>query len=271
MTRVSNDRERLRTTFESAATSYQHARPEYPAELLDELIRLAGLRPGDHLLEIGCATGKATAPLAQRGFRVTGVELGAQLAAVARRELASYPGVSIDGGAFETWLPPAGVKYQLVFAATAWHWLDPAVRYQKAWEVLAPGGRLAFWAAEHVFPADGDPIFGELQPVYDEIGSPHPPGKPVRPRPGELPDSRAEIEASGLFGDVVTRQFAWTVSYSAGEYIQLLDTFSSHIAMAPWQRDRLYGEIRRRLAARPDGRLRRGWGAVLHVARRLDS
>lgn len=33
-------------------------------------------------------------------------------------------------------------------------------------------------------------------------------------------------------------------------------------------RDRLYGEIRRRLATRPDGRLRRHWGAVLHVARR---
>jgi hypothetical protein len=68
---------------------------------------------------------------------------------------------------------------------------------------------------------------------------------------------------------VVTRQFDWTVSYPAEEYIGLLDTFSAHIAMAPWQRDRLYGEIRRRLAARPDGRLLRHWGAVLHVARRL--
>jgi hypothetical protein len=38
--------------------------------------------------------------------------------------------------------------------------------------------------------------------------------------------------------------------------------------MAAWQRDRLYGEIRRRLAERPDGRLRRHWGAVLRVARR---
>jgi hypothetical protein len=158
----------------------------------------------------------------------------------------------------------------LVFAATAWHWLDPAVRYQKAWAVLAPGAHLAFWAAWHVFPPDGDPIFDELQPVYDEIGSPHPPDQPVRPGPGDLPDSRAEIEASGLFGDVVTRSFDWAVSYSADGYIQLLDTFSSHIALAPGQRDRLYGEIRRRLAARPDGRLRRHWGAVLHVARRLD-
>ncbi len=270
MTRVTSDRERLRATFESAAASYQQARPEYPAELYNELIRLGRLRPGDQLLEIGCATGKATAPLARRGFRVTCLELGPQLAAQARRALASYPGVTICDGAFETWSAPAGVAYRLVFAATAWHWLDPAVRYQKAWSVLAPGGHLAFWAAEHVFPPDGDSLFDELQPVYDEIGSGHPADQPWRPRPGGLPDSRAEIEASGLFGDVVTRQFGWEVSYSAAEYIQLLDTFSSHIDMAPWQRDRLYGEIRRRLAARPDGRLRRGWGAVLHVARRRD-
>jgi hypothetical protein len=39
--------------------------------------------------------------------------------------------------------------------------------------------------------------------------------------------------------------------------------------MADWQQERLYGEIRRRLAERPDGTLRRHWGAVLHVARRL--
>jgi hypothetical protein len=34
------------------------------------------------------------------------------------------------------------------------------------------------------------------------------------------------------------------------------------------QRERLYSEIRRRLEARPDRRLRRGWGAVLHIGRR---
>jgi len=88
--------------------------------------------------------------------------------------------------------------------------------------------------------------------------------------PAHYPDDRAEIEHSGLFRDVVTRHFDWENSYTADEYLRLLDTFSGHIAMHPWQRDRLYAEIGRRLAQRPDGRLRRGWGAVLHVARRAD-
>jgi hypothetical protein len=60
------------------------------------------------------------------------------------------------------------------------------------------------------------------------------------------------------------------VRYDAEGYIDLLETFSGHIAMRPWQRERLYAEIRRRLAERPDGLLRRHWGAALHVASRID-
>jgi hypothetical protein len=90
------------------------------------------------------------------------------------------------------------------------------------------------------------------------------------PRPGQLPEQSGEIEASGLFEVTHVRHFDWERVYDAEGYIELLDTFSGHIAMAGWQRERLYGEIRRRLALRPDRTLRRHWEAVLHVARRLD-
>jgi SAM-dependent methyltransferase len=261
------DRDRLRATFDSAAQLYQQARPDYPGALYDELVRLAGLRSGDRILEIGCATGKATVPLARRGFRITCVEIGAELAAAGRRNLAGLPGVEVIEAAFETWRPPGVAAFDLVFAATAWHWIDPAVKYRRAWELLRPGGHLAFWAATHVFPAEGDRFFRDVQDVYDEIGEGLPPGTSW-PRPGELPDDAAEIEGSGLFEHVMVRQFDWEISYSAEEYIRLLDTFSGHIAMEAWKRDRLYSEIRRRLTERPDGRLRRHWGAVLQVARR---
>ena len=79
------------------------------------------------------------------------------------------------------------------------------------------------------------------------------------------------IKASGLFDIVTVAQFDWEVRYDADGYLRLLDTFSNHLAMAPWQRDRLHGEIRRRLARRPGGQLRRHWGAILHVARRRDT
>jgi SAM-dependent methyltransferase len=261
-------RESLRQTFDTVAARYHEARPDYPDELYDELIGLAALTPDeDAVLEIGCGTGKATIPLARRGFTITAVELGTALAGQARRNLAAFGRVTVVNADIETWRPPVPAMFGLVFAATAWHWIDPAVRYAKAWESLKPGGHLAFWEAVHVIPENGDPFFREIQDVYDEIGEGVPPGF-VSPTPDTLADRGAEIEATGLFTDVAIRRFDWEIRYTADDYIRLLDTFSGHIAMEPWQRDRLYGEIRRRLARRPDGLLRRHWGAVLHVARK---
>ena len=214
------ERERLRQTFDQAADSYDRVRPDYPDELFDDLVALTGVTPGDHLLEVGCATGKATRPLARRGFRITCIELGAGLAATARVNLAGFP-VEVIQGAFEQWQPTEPAS--LVYAATAWHWIDPAVRYQRAWRALRPGGHLAIWGAGHVFTDGGDPFFLEIQDVYDEIGD-----------------------------------------------IELLNTFSGHLSMADWKRQRLYTEIRRRLALRPDHSVRRHWGAALQVARRRD-
>jgi SAM-dependent methyltransferase len=263
------DQRGLRMTFDAAAERYQQARPEYPEQLYEAMIAAAGLGADDRLLEIGCASGKATLPLARRGFHITCVEPGPALAAVARRNLAGFSEVEVVQSTFEDIDPSGHEPFDLVFAATAWHWLDPAVRYRRAWELLRPGGHLAFWGANHVFPEGGDPFFTELQQVYDEIGAGLPEGARYS-RPGELPDQREDIATSGLFEPVLVRHFDWDVTYDADGYIRLLDTFSGHIAMEPWQRRRLYSEIRRRLDERADWLLRRGWGAVLHVARRRD-
>jgi SAM-dependent methyltransferase len=267
---VADERARLRTTFDSAADRYQRARPEYPTELYDALIELAELQPGDRLLEIGCATGKATLPLAARGFRIIALELGGELVAAARRNIADLPEVEVIHADFETWTPPEHAGFDLVFAATAWHWIDPERSFQLAWNALRDRGHLAYWGATHVFPDGGDPFFREIQTVYEEIGEGLPPGMPAPyPRPGELADDRAAIERSGFFDQMEIRHFDWEVVYDAEGYIDLLQTFSGHIAMTDAQREHLYGEIRSRLAARPDSRLRRHWGAVLHVARRV--
>jgi SAM-dependent methyltransferase len=223
------ERERLAATFDRAADLYQRARPEYPAALFDRLVDVTGLRPGGRLLEIGAATGKATLPLARRGYRITCIEPGPALAAVARAQLAGFD-VEVVERRFEDW-DPGRERFDLVYAATAWHWLDPDGRDER--------------------------VSAALQPSDVTL-----------PRPQELPDRTPEIEASGLFEVVDVVQYDWETTHDADGYIELLNTFSGHIAMEDWQRDWLYGEIRRRLARRPDGRLRRHWGGVLHVARR---
>jgi SAM-dependent methyltransferase len=257
--------EPLKWTFDTAADLYDAARPSYPDELFDDLVASAELGRASRLLEIGCGTGKATRPLLDRGFSIVCVELGAQLAERARRDLAGLP-VEIHVAPFETWAGEPG-SFDLVYAATAWHWLDATTRYSRAHGLLRPCGHLALWSAKHAFPPGFDPFFGEIQEVYDAIGESYE-GEWPPAAPEDVPDDTAEIEATGLFDGVQVRRYLWEQEYDADEYIALLDTFSGHISMEPAKRGDLYQEVRRRIEQRPARRVRRHWQAILHVARR---
>jgi SAM-dependent methyltransferase len=258
-------REPLRRTFESTAELYDAARPDYPEELFDDLVELAHLEAGDRLLEIGCGTGMATRALLAHGFSVVGVELGRALAERARENLVGFP-VEIHVEPFETW-EGEPESFALVYAATAWHWVEPELRFRKAHALLRPGGHLAFWTALHAFPEGFDPFFTEIQEVYDTIGESYGEAWPPPP-PEEMPDASGEIEASGLFEDVQVRRYVWEGRYDADAYIALLETFSGHISMEVAKREHLYGEIRKRIRRRRDKQVRRHWYALLHVARR---
>lgn len=262
------DRQKLRTTFDKDAELYDRARPHYPRQLFDDLIQMAELKPGARLLEIGCGTGRATVPLAQLGLSILCVELGENMAAVARRNLAPFPEVTVVTSPFEAW-DSAGDAFDLVLAATCWDWIDPSVRHHKAAGVLKPRGRLAIIGCGHAFPKDADPFFFDIQDVYRSIGEDHADEQWPPPLPEDVPDFREEIEASRLFGDVQASRCVWEVSYSAEEYIDLLNTFSGHIAMEPDKRDFLYRNVRERINARPDPRVRRHWLAIVNVARKV--
>ena len=159
------DRARLRETFDEAAELYDRARPGYPAALFDDLAALACIGPGCRVLELGCGTGQATVPLAERGCAIVCVELGAGMAAVARRKLARFPSVEVVVAPFEDWpLPPE--PFDTVVSATAFHWLDPAVRVAKAADALRPGGALATIATHHVAGGTAD-FFAEVQACYE--------------------------------------------------------------------------------------------------------
>jgi len=128
--------------FDRVAEEYDRVRPGYPPELVD--FALAGL-DGRRVLEVGCGTGKLTGTLAARGLELEAVEPGSKLAELARRRA---PGLRVHPGRFEdVELPEAA--YDAVFSATAFHWVDPDVGWEKAAAVLRPGGRLALLT--HVF------------------------------------------------------------------------------------------------------------------------
>jgi SAM-dependent methyltransferase len=261
------DRRRLRTTFEEVPELYDRARPLYPPELFEDLAAYAGLEAGSRVLEIGCGTGQATLPLAERGLEVVCVELGAGLAAIARRRLARFPRVEVVHALFEDW-EAEEASFDAAVAFTAFHWVDPDVKYAKPARLLRPGGELGVAETDHVQVEGGDPFWAEVQADYDAV-VPSDENRPP-PRPEEVGDLRAQIEETGLFGDVEVRRYLADVTYSAEEYIGVLDTYSPNRAMEPAKRERLFELIRWRVEAQSGGRVRKTYLFTLNLARRLD-
>jgi SAM-dependent methyltransferase len=257
----------LRSTFEQAPDLYDRARPRYPDAVFDDLASLAGLSPGARVCEIGCGTGQASVPLAGRAYRLTCVELGTQLAAVASRKLSSYPEAEVVNADFETWRPEAA-GYDAIVAFTSFHWIDPASRYAKPASLLRDGGALAVVATHHVQPPDGDEFFVSVQDDYEAVVPEDPQSWEGPPLPPEaIADLGDEIVASGLFQNVGARRYVWDVTYTADRYIDVLSTYSGHIALDDSRRARLFERIRQRIAARPGGEVRKTYLAILNVAR----
>jgi len=97
---------RYGTVFNEVAAEYDRHRPAYPDELVDQACQAAGIGSGDHVLEVGCGSGQLTRSLAARGLRVTALEPGDNLMALARRNLAGAGEVEFVTARFEDALLP---------------------------------------------------------------------------------------------------------------------------------------------------------------------
>jgi SAM-dependent methyltransferase len=216
------------------------------------------------VLELGPGTGQATVALARRGLAVVAVELGAGLAEVAARRLAAFDAVEVVNAPFEEW-PLPGEPFDAVVAATSFHWLDPVVRAVKAAEALRAGGALAVIATHHV--AGGtERFFAEVQRCYEAWM----PGTPRGLRlvaSAEVPErDRAELEAAGRFAAVQTRRYERDLTYTTSEYLDVLQTYSNHRALAADARARLLACIGELIDTRFGGRVAKRYLTELTVA-----
>ncbi|MEU3741028.1 class I SAM-dependent methyltransferase [Streptomyces sp. NPDC032198] len=232
----------LRGIFDGDAELYDRVRPRYPDGLVEALVRQADLGPGSSVLEIAPGTGQLTVPLARTGSALTAVELGPALAAVARRNLAPYPRAHVEVGEFETW-PLPEEPYDLVVCATAFHWLDPAVRVARAREALRPGGTLAVVTTEHV--AGGSAEFWiEVQRCYERWDpDATEPGLRLTPE-SEVHADTGEFDRADGLGPVTVRRFARDITYTADQYLDVLRTYSGHRALDEETRAGLLGCVR---------------------------
>jgi hypothetical protein len=171
----------------------------------------------------------------------------------------------VRNAAFEDWpLPPE--PFRAVFAATAFHWIDPAVGLERAAAALEPGGALAVVTTSHVAGGD-EGFFVAVQDCYERFMPGTPPGLRLSPA-ADVPSERAMLEAGGRFERAVARRYEREIAYTTAEYLDLLCTYSNHRALAADAREALLRCIARLIDERHGGRIAKRYLNELVVAYR---
>jgi SAM-dependent methyltransferase len=260
---MTGDRVALGRTFDRSAELYDEARPGYPDALFDDLVRLAGVAEGGRVLELGCGTGKASVPLARRGLRLTCLEPGENLAAVARKNLAGFD-AEVLTTTFEDWpLEPAA--FELVLAATSWEWMDPEVKFAKAARAVKQGGCVAIFSNWQVETPDPDGFWDRVEEIYMRR-APH----MVVPwqTMASLPIAIDPRFAAVGFEEVAILRYSWVEDYDTERYLKVMQTFSNHIALPDDVRAALLADVAALIDRDFKGSVTKHWQSVLELARK---
>jgi SAM-dependent methyltransferase len=254
----------LGRVFNEVPELYDRFRPGYPAELFADLADLDGLGPGSSVLEVGAGTGHATIPIAALGCTVTALEPGLDMAALARQKLDNYPNVTVETSTFEDW-DARGARFDAVVAASSWHWVDPAVGWARAHDLLKPGGRLALLGNVVVRRAGEPELYAETADLHERFA----PGDADWGHPPLEDEARAAgFDWSPLFEPATVRWYPSVRWFDGAGFADLLRTNSPYRKLDPAVREPLLDAIAERIRTRMGDRAARRYLNVLRVGRR---
>jgi SAM-dependent methyltransferase len=237
------------------------------------------------VLEVGCGSGQLTRALVARGLRVTALEPGKSLIALARQNLEGAGAVEFVNAQFEDALLPRE-QFQAVFSASAFHWVDPEVSWQKAADVLVPGGTLAlvsyFGLEEPRSKGDQEELLAAMRKVAPDIAANWPAYRSLDATLAGMEQRRGNVSkawawlgsydigqeyAGRLFCDVQVAFTPKLIEQAPDKLNAIVRTMSFYARLSPRQRqalEREYEAIYQRLG-RP---IRAGTVAALVTARR---
>ena len=236
--------EGLGWTFDTVAETYQKLRPGYVKELYDKVFAYQKLDSSCNALEVGIGGGQATRPILDTGCSVLAVEPGENFCALCRETFREYPGFSVVQGKFEE-TELGKEQFDLVYSASAFHWVPEEVGYKKVFDCLKKGGAFARFA-NHPYKDKSRPGMHEaLQEVY----AVYMPGTLASDEyTEEKARKRAEIALQYGFVDIEHHLFHRTRDFTAAEYVQLLGTYSDHIAIEEKQEESSFWRLSRLLS-----------------------
>lgn len=225
----------LRLTFNEDAPNYDRLRPTYTDKLFDEVIRFSSLSGNKRALEIGIGTGQATLPFLKTSCKVTAIEIGDKLARFSKEKFSEFKNFEVINQDFES-VQLDENTYDLVYSASAFHWIPRETGLPKVYGLLKSGGVFAWFSVQPLPAQEHSHIHEALQKVYDKYSQFF----------GEKPQIDPQIKQQQLekkrmdrfnafrqygFVDINDKVYYGTRTFNAKDYTTLISTYSDHKAM----------------------------------------
>jgi SAM-dependent methyltransferase len=192
------------------------------------------------------------------------------LAALARERLAAFENVTIDTSTFEDW-QDRGRRFDVVVSASAWHWVDPAIGWRRAHDLLRPGGWIAL-LGNVVVRRSGEPeVYAQTADLHERFS----PGNPDWGHPPLEDEVRAADQGWGLdsdpgplFDPPIVRWYPTVQWLDGAGFADLLGSLSLYRRLDPDIREPLLQGIAQRIGMRMGDRAPRRYLSLLRVGQR---
>jgi SAM-dependent methyltransferase len=221
----------LAETFDRDAKQYEKSRPKYHQLVFDIINSYSKLDSSKDVLEIGCGTGQATELFANTNSIIHCIDIGENLINVCKNKFSKQKNISYEVIQYENY--KSTIKYDLIYSATAYHWIHQPDGDNKTKELLRENGIFALLRNYHRKVNDG--FFLESQEIYNKYMDKNEINDVVNYR----------IMNTNIFHILCTFEYYWNESYKIDEYLNLLSTYSDHIALSEERRKGLFDELRK--------------------------
>jgi trans-aconitate methyltransferase len=229
-----------RLTFNEDAANYDKWRPAYCEELFQDIMAYSPIGQGGKAIEIGIGTGQATGPFLDTGCELAAIELGGNLAEYSQFKFREYKNFKVHNTAFEEYQCPED-STDLIYSATAFHWIPEHIGYPKVYEMLKNGGTLALFWNRPFAAREDDELHRHIQRIYQHY-------RPSDTKLLEQDTERYNAISQHLhtygFRDIQIKLYHLTRSFSSADYIALLNTYSDHRSMPSAIKEPLEDEIK---------------------------
>ena len=231
-------------TFDTVASTYEKFRPGYVDELYKMIFDYITLNGYSNVVEVGIGGGQATLPILKTGCNLTAVEYGEEFSKLCKEKFKEYSNFSVITNKFENENFQDNM-YDLVYSASAFHWVPEEIGYTKVFSMLKSGGAFARFA-NHPYRDKGNlPLSKEIDRIYGEYYYKFYNEKQESPKEytEERASQRAKIAEKYGFEDIKYAMFQRKRTFSASDYCTLLGTYSDHIVIEESIRKEFFSKI----------------------------